>query len=260
MKKSQAVIRFFKYPNIVVTLFSYAAGFTLLGGLIAAALLDVWNTVLRIFMAIFSSTLIVYGLYGTAVFFRLTDRLLAAIRKNKTLSLFIDSYNYRTVLYACGSIIIETAFGLIGLISGLVTNSSWYITNGTYYLLLAVLRLYVVLGARKPKKDMTEKEIAKKHIDIYTVTGVSLLLLNGVMSALFDAMAVAEAEHVKSNLMIYATAIFAFYKMTFAIVGFIKSRKNDNLITRSLRSISTVAAAVSLLAFMTSLVASFPDT
>ena len=60
-----------------------------------------------------------------------------------------------------------------------------------------------------------------------------------------------------AGLMIYAVAAYTFFKLTRAIIGAIKSRKDDDLYLQSLRNINLVATIISVIVLQVAMFQAF---
>lgn len=248
-------------PNATATAVSAAIGIALFTPAIASVFLDVWSAGTRLSLILFSSLFVMYSAYGVLRKLRSTRKIKAWALKHKFGAAFINNYDFRTVVYACFSALFDTAYGIFQIASGRSAGVRWFTASGSYYIALALIRLGTVIFGVRPLLKKTDIYSRKIHcIKVYSSVGIALLLLTGTLTTMFDVLLASRgALAVKFPLMIYGTYLYTFYKIAFAAAGFVKSHKNDNLITRALRSITAVAALASMLTFMTSLLTSFPE-
>lgn len=210
MKKSEAFALFFKRPNVVVTTFFWLAGLTLLSGCIAALVLDVWGLWARIGVILLMTLVVVYAAYGTAMLFDIPGRVKDFAAKRKYLSLFVTNYNARTAIYACGSVLFDVCYGVLEIVIGNKSGSSWFKTNGIYYLVISVIRFAVIMFGVRPMIKMNDKQRRLHEIKTMTATAIALLMLNSVLTLLFEMMITNETEFVKLPILLYGTAIYTF--------------------------------------------------
>ncbi len=260
MDKRKSTQLFFR-PNTAAIAVSGMIGLALFTPAIVSVFLDRWSAGVRLSLILFSSLFVMYSAFGAARRLKTTQKIKAWALKHKFGAAFLQNYNFRTVVYACFSALFDTAYGIFQIASGRSAGVRWFSASGTYYIALAIMRLGTVAFGARPLIKKTDIIVRQEHcIKTYTAVGISLLLLTGTLTTMFDVMlASRSALAVQFPLMIYGTYLYTFYKIAFAAVGFIKSHKNDNLITRALRSITAVAALTSMLTFMTSLLTSFPE-
>ncbi|MDE7464674.1 MAG: hypothetical protein K2M48_06555 [Clostridiales bacterium] len=260
MKRMRNLAEFFKAPNAVMTACFWAAGLILLGGCIASIVLDVWAVGIRIAVILITSLIVVYAAYGTAMLARLPERIRSWTAKHERLSLFVHNYHVRTAVHACGSIIIDLVYATMTFVIGRKTDSGWYTVNATYYFIMALIRLgIIVFGARHAVRDLPKEKFESYETKVYTLTAIALLILNGWLTTTFEVKLTGGSEFAKHSLIVYGTAIYTFYRIILAIAGLIKSHKSESLITRALRAVSTVTALVSVLTFFTTLAATFNE-
>lgn len=262
MSSAQKFLDFFKRPNRIFTAVLWVSGLSLLGYCIAAVVLELMLVQVRITLIIVMTLILLYAAYATALLLKLPEKVLAHAEKNKHLAKFLSNYNARTVVYACGTVLTDVCFAVFEISIGYAHGSHWFRINGFYYLFLCLVRVSVILFAARPfsKTELTSEEKRSREVRAYAGVGIAMLFLNSLLYALFDIMLAAGGDFVKHTVLIYGTGVFTFYKIVFAIGGFIKSRLSDNLVTKNIRNIGIVTALVSVLTFQTSLLATFPDT
>lgn len=262
MSAAQKFLDFFKRPNLVFTIVLWTVGLSLLGFCIASVVLELMLVQVRITLIIVMTLIILYAGYATALLLKLPEKAFALAEHNKHLSRLLHNYNARTVAHACGSVITDVCFAVFEISIGYAYGSHWFRINGIYYLFLCAIRVSVLLFAARPfaKTQLTKAEKHSRAVRAYAGVGIAMLVLNSLLYTLFDVMLAAGGDFVKHSVLIYGTAIFSFYKIVFAIGGFIKSRLSDNLITKIIRNLGIVTALVSVLTFQTSLLATFPET
>lgn len=260
MEKTNGFIDFFKRPNLVFTICLWVTGLVLLGVCIVAVVLELWHVQLRIAVIIVMTLVLLYALYATAMRLDLKTKALDFAHRHKHIAIVVDNYNVRTAFYACGSILIDLVYSIMDISLGYMHGTQWFKMYGFYYLALTVIRFCLIMwGARPLIKPTTRYARAIHEIRTYAVTGISLFMLNSVLYTMFDIMLVSGESFIKHYIIIYGTAIYTFYKIILAVNSFVKSRKSDNLVTKSMRNVSTISAFISLLIFQTSLLATFPE-
>ncbi len=255
-------IDFFKYPNAVMSSCFGAAGLTLLGGSIASIALDVWAVRVRIIVMILMTLVLLYALYGLALALRLPEKAEALAKKSKFLAKFISSYGFRAGIFTLGSILFDLVFASLQLYIGTETDMNWYIANGGYYFLMGAIRLTVlfvgVYEIMRPDISLTERK--NRSTKLFILTGFALLFMNGALDGLTYAMLYSGKSFAKQyDVVVYGTAIYAFYKLAIAIKNMIGLKKHRTLLLRALRNLSIISALVTMLSFQVTLIATFPN-
>lgn len=261
MEKERKITEYLLRPNAAIAALSGIIGLALLTPAIVSVFFDAWNASVRLSLILFASLFIAYSVFGVVRRLKFVQKLRERALKHKLSAAFVQNYDFRTVVYACFSALFDTAYGIFQIVSGKTAGIKWFTASGTYYIALALMRMGTVLFGARPLLKKTDTAAREEHfIKTYTAVGIALFILTGTLTTMFDVMLASRgALAAKFPLMIYGTYLYTFYKIAFAAVGFVKSHKNDNLITRALRSITTVAALASMLTFMTSLLTTFPE-
>ena len=150
----------------------------------------------------------------------------------------------RTLKLALGSLAFNIAFATYYLVMGLVTNSWWLLTLGSYYLVLSLVRFMVLRSKSK------ERFIAK-------FTGGMLILLSIPLVGTVILSVVRDRGHERHMIVMIALAAYAFTKITLATIKLIKARRSSSATLITLRNISFADAFVSIFALQRSMLVSF---
>ena len=150
----------------------------------------------------------------------------------------------RTLKLVIGSLAFNIAFATYYLVMGLVTNSWWLLTLGSYYLVLSLVRFMVLRSKSK------ERFIAK-------FTGWMLILLSIPLVGTVILSVVRDRGHERHMIVMIALAAYAFTKITLATIKLIKARRSSSATLITLRNISFADALVSIFALQRSMLVSF---
>ena len=150
----------------------------------------------------------------------------------------------RTLKLSIGSLAFNIAFATYYLVMGLVTNSWWLLTLGSYYLVLSLVRFMVLRSKSK------EHFIAK-------FTGGMLILLSIPLVGTVILSVVRDRGHERHMIVMTALAAYAFTKITLATIKLIKVRRSTSATLITLRNISFADAFVSIFALQRSMLVSF---
>ena len=159
-----------------------------------------------------------------------------------------DKLIKRTVL----SLITSSVYALTHCFGGLYINSWWYLFIGIYYIILSITRFSVLQVQRKANGDFETENFAKK------ITGILLIILS---FSLIDVVVLSgKSNHgTKYNMIIMiALALYAFTKITLAIIGLVKSKKAFSPVAITLRNISFADALVAIFSLQRSMLVTFP--
>ena len=93
----------------------------------------------------------------------------------------------------------------------------------------------------------------------YVLCGVLLVVLPVFLSIAVYHMVVYGTAFVYMGWTVYAFAVFAFYKITMAIINLVRAHKGEDLTIKALRKVSLADAMVTVLALQTTLLYTFGD-
>ena len=137
---------------------------------------------------------------------------------------------------------------LFRLIVGIQYHSVWFLSMACYYLLLGLLRLYLLLNSRNSAAD---------EIKCYRRTAEMLFVLNVPMGGMILLMVITDAGYTYPGYVIYLSALYTFYTMTMAIVNLVRFRHLGSLILSAAKVLSFVATLMSLIGLQTALIDQF---
>lgn len=178
------------------------------------------------------------------------------LKSNPVTDRMISDIRYRSTIFALVSLSINIAFAAYNCFLGITTASAWFVTMCFYYLLLGFMRFYAILFSKK-YKDLQETEQKKKECLLMKRIGITLLFLPIALSG--TVILTIKQHHVKSydTIVMLTIVTYTFYKITVAVIGLIKVRKQQSPLLLSIRNISIADAAMSVLPIQSSMIASF---
>ena len=150
----------------------------------------------------------------------------------------------RTIKIALGSLAFNLVFSAYHLIFGIVSESWWLLTLGTYYLILSIVRFFVIVYSKNPN-------VVKRF------TGVMLMALSLPLVGTVILSVVRDRGHELHMIVMIAIAAYSFTKITLATINLIKSRRSASAQLITLRNISFADAFVSIFALQRSMLVSF---
>ncbi len=180
------------------------------------------------------------------------------LKRNKFAKALMENYNFRTLVFALVSLVINVGFVLLHSVYAITSDSIWYGASAGYYFLLVVLK-GVLFSADNKAKKLTADRVEIVKWKNYRGCGIFLFVLELAMALVVLLMVLEQKPTAYSNVMAIALAAFTCYKVTFAIINVQKSFKNDDVLIKSFRNIGLAEAGVSLLSLQTALVSTFGD-
>jgi uncharacterized membrane protein len=132
---------------------------------------------------------------------------------------------------------------------GIYYRSIWNGTICVYYILLATVRGIIVNKQREKyaKNDKLEKIV-------HCVTNCIMFVMNVSLIVPILAMIKGERKYDWGLIPAIAIASYTFYRITMAIIHYVKSRKNDNSLVRQLRTFNLIDSLVALLTLQNTMI------
>ena len=234
----------FKKPRLWFLLLIYFLTTLACGGTILVLCLGIDGAPAYILYG-FAALLLGYSIYTIVKFAPKIKRgTMALIYRFGFTKRLVGERDFRTLITSTASLVLNVAYSIFNIVIAIISRSLWYGAIGIYHLLLIAMRSDVLLSRNSQKKSS------------YIRCASFLAILSLFLSLAVWQMISKDLAFVRFGWTIYAYAAFAFYKITMAIIGFVKSRKNL-LVTRALRFISLADASVSILTLQTSLLYTF---
>lgn len=181
------------------------------------------------------------------------------IKSNPITGRLITDIHYRTTTSALVSLCINIAFAAYNCFLGITTASAWFITMCIYYMLLGFMRFHAILFSRK-YKSISAAERDKRECLLMKRVGIFLLFLPLALSG--TVVLTIKQHHVKpyDTIVMITIAAYTFYKISLAVIGFIKIRKQHSPLLSTIRNIGIADAAMSVLPMQSSMIASFDSS
>lgn len=155
---------------------------------------------------------------------------------------------FQTALLSLG---FNFAFGIYNAVLGALNRSFWFLALAAYFIVLGVMRFAVVLTEKKSaKSDISEGFITR-------FTGI-LLIFMGITLAGITYISVSDKMGRRhGEIVMIIMAVYAFTKITLAIINIVKANHANSSTVRVLRNISFADAAVSIFSLQRSMLVSF---
>ena len=139
---------------------------------------------------------------------------------------------------------LNMAFAAYYFVFGIVWNSWWLLTLGSYNLILSLVR-FVVLQAKRSERFMAR------------FSGWMLMILSVPLAGTVILSIVHDRGRRFHMIVMIAIAAYAFTRITLTTVNLIKSRHSASVSLIALRNISFADAFVSIFALQRSMLVSF---
>lgn len=163
---------------------------------------------------------------------------------------FLCNKDKRTTLLAILSLAFNSVYAMVNICLGFSGKSSWLITVGAYYLILAVMRFGIIL---------TDRNNEIRHLRfIRNFTGTFLIVLSFVLSISVYLSITYDVTKNQNEIFVITMATYSFAKITLAIINFIKRKKLTSPVLSLIKNIGLADAAVSIFSLQKSMLVSFP--
>lgn len=162
-----------------------------------------------------------------------------------------SDYDFKTVTASLGSLAVTVIFALYNGFLGVHHASLWHGTICAYYLVLSILRGFIVLSEKKIKGP---EGAARARNKIYLISAVLLFILNLSLVVPVSLLVLLQKPVELSLIPAIAMAAYTTYKIVMASVNLKKRKKSENRLVRLLRTINFIDALVSILTLQNTLI------
>ncbi len=139
---------------------------------------------------------------------------------------------------------------LFRIAAGIRYASVWFLSMAAYYLVLGILRAYLVHGYHKSDAEKCR---------CYHCTAWLLFLLNIPMGGIILQMILNNSGFFYPEYIIYLSAIYTFYTMILAVVNLVKFRRLGDPVLSAAKVLNFVSAMMSVLGLQTAMIAHFSE-
>lgn len=164
-----------------------------------------------------------------------------------------DEKRFKIIITATGSLFINIVYAFVNLLNGLFNHSFWFITLGAYYTVLSVLRFTALMSERK----ISETKSCNNILFIQIFSGIMLIFLSIVLCGSVYLSLFFDVIKKQNEIFVITMAVYAFTKITIAIINFVKRKELCSPVLKTIRNISLADAAVSILSLQRSMLITF---
>lgn len=195
--------------------------------------------------------------YALAVLCAKAPAMVRAVKRLKAENRYVSRYaadvhlRVRISLYA--SLIWNTAYAVFQLGLGFYHASVWFYALAAYYILLAVMRFFLLREVR----SLTPGGDRVQELRRYRFCGVVLLWMNLALAVIVFYIAWQNRGFQHHPITTIAMAAYTFTSLTLAIMNVVKYRKYQSPVLSASKAISLAAACVSMLTLETAMLAAF---
>ena len=174
-------------------------------------------------------------------------------QENKYLKKWFSDVHLRINVSLYGSLIWNVVFAIFQLVLGFYHKSFWFFSMFAYYVILGIMRFFLVKHTRKYKANEEMKIEAKKSV----LCGYLLITMNLALSVIVFFMVYWNKTFYHHMITTIALAAYTFLTFTFAIINLVKYKKYKSAVYSSAKTISLIAGAVSMLTLESTMLTTF---
>ncbi|MGI6009916.1 MAG: hypothetical protein ACOX8H_00265 [Ruminococcus sp.] len=170
----------------------------------------------------------------------------------------LDEHVYRTKISLYPSLVINFLYAGLKLFSGIRYRSVWFGTLAVYYILLAVMRFFLLNYLRR--KDGNTGENQREELKRCRMCGIVLGVLDWALAGIIILVVTKDSGFTYPGILIYLMALYTFYAVITAVMNVIRFRKYGSPVISAAKVISLTAALVSMLSLETAMLTRFGGT
>lgn len=146
--------------------------------------------------------------------------------------------------------VINFAYGIFKIISGVIIGSAWIGADGIYNFTQALIQLFQIMRRKKPGTIVQQWRS-------YRFCGVLILLMHLTLIGIVFQMTNWNRVEETGEIMIIATAAFAFYKFINSFIDLAKDRKHTHPVDSSVRMLDLSQAIFAIFSLQAGLLHTF---
>lgn len=161
---------------------------------------------------------------------------------------YLTNADLRAEISLYSGLCIHLLYSAFKLISGFHYRSLWLETEAIYYIILSLIQFLLIKNHRKSTKSEWRG---------YRTCGCLLLLLNSAITVIVILTVFQSRGYIYSEIIIYATAAYTFYRTVISIIQIGKFRKRSYPMLSASKFINLSASLMSLFALQTAMLTQF---
>ncbi len=162
-------------------------------------------------------------------------------------------YQFKTLATSTLSALVGLGFTVFNVVLGIIYKSVWNISISVYYALLAIVRGMVVHSQRKVNVADNQKK-QEQYKRIYFKTHILMIFMDMCLIAPIAYMVIGERSYEYGLIPAIAMAAYTTYRITMGIINLGKSRKQENILIRELRTVNLQDSLVAVLTLQNALI------
>ncbi|MBQ9745692.1 MAG: hypothetical protein IJW21_02590, partial [Clostridia bacterium] len=176
-------------------------------------------------------------------------------RENKYVAKYSGDAELRVRVSLYGTVMYNLAYAALQMGMAIWHGTAWFFSLGVYYILLAVMRFFLI---RDIRANMVGRNI-KKELVRYRFCGVVLVFMNAALGGIVLFMTRFDRGFEHNPITTIAMAASTFTSFTMAIVNMVRYRKFKSPVLSAAKVISLASASVSMLTLTSAMLNAFGE-
>ena len=235
------------YPHlaVIICLFPVAAAFLTLSLIYLGT--ESILAIISYLLAFYVLLVICFRVPNIINFFRCLKK------ENRYIQKWLNDVHWRMNISLYGSLIFNVAFAIFQLGLGFYHKSFWFCAMFAYYIMLSIMRFFLLNHTTTYKANVQKRLELKKYI----LCGWLLLIMNMVLAGIVFFVVFLERTFNHHMITTIAIAAYTFFTFTFAIINLIRYRKYNSPVYSAAKMIALIAGCVSMFTLETTMLTTF---
>lgn len=177
------------------------------------------------------------------------------IRQNPQLSRYFEDIPFKLRISLHVSFGANLLYAVINGVSGIYYHSVWFGTLAAYYILLSMMRYWLVRYTHKTSFGENQEAEWKW----YRLCGVILILMNMTLTGVIILVLHQNRSFSYAGFLIYGIALYTFWITILSVVNLIRYRKRNSPAMSAARMVNVTAALVSMLSLEIAMLTQFDN-
>lgn len=180
--------------------------------------------------------------------FAKSNRAVTKIKGTELGGRYFSDISFRGSVSIYQGMAVNFFYVIFRLAAGIRYASVWFISMAVYYLVLGILRVYLICCYRRNGAD---------KLRCYRNTAWLLFLLNIPMGGMILLMIKTNSGFTYPGYVIYLSAMYTFYIVILSVINLVKFRRLGDPVLSAAKVLNFVAAMMSILGLQTAMIATF---
>lgn len=176
--------------------------------------------------------------------------------ENRYLARYFSDTHLRVSISLYGSVAINTIYAFFQMALGIYHGSLWFYSMAAYYLILAVMRFFLLHYTRTHKPGLDRLA----ELCWYRFCGGALMIMNLALAVIVFYITWQNRTFHHHQITTIAMAAYTFTAFTMAIVNMVKYRRYKSPVYSAAKAVSFASAMVSMLTLETAMLTAFSET